>query len=143
MVFKPNLIGVNLVDAIEKDNLHNITLRNGDSLYVPTNQVAVKVDGEVGSPGYVLFRPGEDVLYYIYRSGGATITGDMERIILIYANGEKTTLDNVYRDPDAGSKILVPKKNPEPPTDWLKIFTSTTTIIGSLVSTLILITTVN
>ena len=143
MLHKRYLIGVNLVDAIEKNNLHNIPLRDGDSLHVPTNQVAVHIDGEVGSPGFVLFKPGEDVLYYIYRSGGTTITGDIDRVILTYANGEKTTLDNIYRDPDAGSKILVPRKTPDPPTDWLKILTSTTTIVGSLVSTLILITTVN
>jgi len=80
----------------------------------------------------VLWRDGEDPEYYIARSGGLTRTSDREHIFVIYANGEKTTVDHMQRSPDPGSEVFVPKKPAPAETDWLRIFTAVATILTSV-----------
>jgi protein involved in polysaccharide export with SLBB domain len=124
-------VGFDLRKALKGDKEHDIPLQSGDSLWLPRLKVSVKVSGEVGAPSHVLWREGEDPEYYIARAGGLTRASDREHIYVIYANGEKTTLDYMPRPPDPGTEILVPRQPPPTPTDWLRVMTAVASILSS------------
>lgn len=90
-----------------KNNEGNIVLQHGDSLYIPTKPISVTVRGAVLSPGEVLYAEGESENYYIKRAGGYTFNADEDRIVISYANGEKTKAGWFTKNPDAGSEVFV------------------------------------
>ncbi len=117
----------------EKD----IALQDGDSIFIPFDIPTVNITGEVVGPGYVLWQKGWKVVDYVNAAGGLTITGDEDRIILTYANGQSTNSSLAKRDPDPGSKIYVTFKPLPEPTKMTEIVT----VIGSVVTALATITT--
>jgi protein involved in polysaccharide export with SLBB domain len=134
-------LGLNLEKAMEGEALHNISLQNEDILHVPLQKAEVYVQGEVGYPSHVLYKEGEDIDYYIERAGGILRTGDIERIRVRYADGSIATLDVMERDPDPGSTIIIPSR-PEPkPVDWIRVMSSTATVLSSVATMIVAIVT--
>ncbi len=132
-------LALDFVAALRGDEEHNIRLKGGDSIFVPDRKVWVKVRGEVGSPTNVLFRPGEDIYYYISRAGGFTPHSDENRIIITYANGAKMATDNGYESPDPGAEIFVPKVPISPPTNWLGVTQAVASIFSAVLLPIILL----
>jgi protein involved in polysaccharide export with SLBB domain len=112
-------VGVDLAKAMSSPRSRaNISLVNGDSIFVPERLSTVKVIGEVGFETSVLFQEGASVPYYIEKAGGFTRLSEPNRVVVQYANGETSRDGYFNRKPDAGSVIYVPK-GPEPkPVDW-------------------------
>jgi hypothetical protein len=125
-------IGVNLPKALSNDKYNNIPLQDGDSVYVPTKWVSVKVSGEVGYPNNVLYKAGKSPWYYIDKAGGLTRLSDKERIRVKYANGEVSPLSNLDRDPDPGAEIIVPHKPEDPPINWVRALSATASVLTSM-----------
>ena len=145
-----NLIGTKIIASDQKNYRINfdfekvlqgkekdIVLQGGDSIFIPFDTPTVNVNGEVVGPGHVLWQNNWKAKDYINAAGGVTITGDADRIIITYANGQKTTASQAKRNPDPGSEIYVPfKPLPEPTkmTEWV-------TVIGGLVTAIATVTT--
>jgi protein involved in polysaccharide export with SLBB domain len=117
----------------EKD----LVLQNGDSIFIPFDVPTVNITGEVVGPGHVLWQKDWDVKDYINAAGGLTINGDDERIVITYANGQKTNADKAKRSPDPGSEIYVSFKPLPEPTKMTEVIAA----LGSIVTALAAITT--
>lgn len=77
--------------AILKGKRQDVTLKDGDELYIPEPPQEVTVMGEVQFPTSHLFRPSLTREDYISKSGGTTARADDGRTYVIHANGEVAT----------------------------------------------------
>jgi protein involved in polysaccharide export with SLBB domain len=77
----------NIVDGSK----HDISLKHGDSLSIPTQPQEVTVIGEVNYSTSHLFDPALTLEQYIDRSGGAKKNADMHQIYVIKASGSVMT----------------------------------------------------
>jgi polysaccharide export outer membrane protein len=123
-------VGVDISKAVRSPRSKvNISLVDGDSIYVPERLTTVKVMGEVGFETSVLFQEGATVKFYIEKAGGFTRRSEKDRVVVQYANGETSRDGYFNRKPDAGSMIFVPQ-GPEPePIAW---FQGINTLLGTL-----------
>jgi protein involved in polysaccharide export with SLBB domain len=65
----------------------DITVRDGDSLYIPKRPNLVMVDGSVYNPTAVTFKPGKDAGWYLRQAGGPTNMANKKAIFVIRADG--------------------------------------------------------
>ena len=135
-------INFSMKEALEGKDGNRITLQGGDSIFVPAEQLTVQILGEVVSPGDVLWDKDKGIADYIDASGGYTITGDKDRVVVAYANGSKATMKRAERDPDPGSVITVPFKK-EDETDWFKVWTTVATILAAVAQVALAIAVIN
>jgi protein involved in polysaccharide export with SLBB domain len=134
-------IGVDL-PAVLKDprNIDNLQLVDGDSVFIPRYTPVVVVRGAVQSQVGVSWVPGADLDYYIRSAGGATTKGDSKRAYVTQPNGKVDTRHKHFGlwrsepEPQPGSTVVVPEKDPNDKHDWLQIATATTSLLGSLVA---------
>ncbi|WP_448563787.1 SLBB domain-containing protein [Thalassotalea ganghwensis] len=75
------------IDKILTNDDTDITLENGDTLYVPTKQDSINVVGQVQVATSHVYQPDLDVLDYVELSGGMKRQADDERLYVIKANG--------------------------------------------------------
>ena len=129
-------IGFDLEKTMMGAENDNIELQDGDSVYVPIPKVHIRVVGEVGYPSNVLYKPGKNIAYYISQAGGFRQTSDLGRVMIRYANGSVSTELDADREPDPGSMIIVPYKEPPPPVNWYQVATTFATILGAVASML-------
>lgn len=72
----------------------NVVLQQGDTITIPPQSDSILLSGEVLVSQAMLFRPGENALDYIARSGGFTPQALTERVVLLHANGEVSSGPN-------------------------------------------------
>jgi len=72
----------------DRDNLGKIYLEEGDRVVVPKYSNIVVVQGEVNIPNALVFREGLGLEDYISLCGGYGERANMEKILLIKANGQ-------------------------------------------------------
>jgi polysaccharide export outer membrane protein len=77
-----DVIKVNLVQLQTGDLSRNVTLRDGDTIFVP-KAAAVYVSGHVRSPGAYVVSPGTTVLQALTLAGGLSERGSSGRIKII------------------------------------------------------------
>ncbi len=115
--------------------LADVTLRDGDRLYVPRLTQEITVLGEVQSPTSHLYRPGLTRNDVIRMSGGFTSQADKARAYVVRANGSVVAPDSGWmssRDVKVmpGDSVVVPidaqKMRPLP------LWTAVTSIIYNL-----------
>lgn len=63
-------VNVDFVKLSEGNKSDDITLQNGDIIYIADNKKTVYVYGQVNQPGFVPFKEGADAQYYIDAAGG-------------------------------------------------------------------------
>ncbi len=99
-----------------KNTPSDLTLKDGDTLFVPSHNDTVVISGEVMNPMALAYM-GDNVRDYISRCGGVTEIADSDHIYVLHANGEaqKASLgsylfssNNV--DVKRGDVIIIPKK---------------------------------
>lgn len=107
-------VGFDLNKALQNPNSEeNISLVEGDQLFIPRINETVKVSGAVQNPVYLTFNQGKSLSRYISEAGGITENGIRNKIYVIKANGKS---DRIRRflffkytpKVDAGSEIIVP-----------------------------------
>lgn len=100
-----------------KDQEENITLKDGDSIYIPSKPNTVLLTGEVNNPGLYKFIQGRDVGDYIKEAGG--LTDSSNYAIYNKSNGESRRVNFGWfsSDPEVfdGSMIFVKKLPPPEP----------------------------
>lgn len=92
---------------------YDVTLADGDKLYVPPITQEVTVTGEVFYPTSHLYTKGMNRDRYVNMSGGATSKADTKRIYVIRADGSvesgKSWFDDIRSDDiEPGDTIVVP-----------------------------------
>ena len=97
-----------------KSSEFDMTLRDGDRLYIPKRPDQVLVIGQVLNTTAMVYRPGYDVDDYLNDSGGLTEMADSGKVYVVKANGRVVRAGgfgwgrNVSIAP--GDTIVVPEK---------------------------------
>lgn len=135
-------IGLDLRRALEKPGSDaDIILVAGDVITVPPRPMSVRVEGEVGRPTSILYRPGRSIMDYVRLAGGTTNHSDEGRTKVIYPNGLAAQVRRWWRDPgvEPGSVIVVPERDPRDEFDWRGAIIGTTQVLASLATVILVI----
>jgi polysaccharide export outer membrane protein len=134
-------IGVDLGAVMrDKQNIDNLALFDGDSIYIPQYAPVVAVRGSVNSAVGVAYVRGADLDYYIRAAGGSTAQGDDGRAYVTQGNGKVESRHRHFvfwssePTPLPGSIVTVPAKDPASRRDWVAIATVAGAVLGPLVT---------
>lgn len=122
------------------DGGEDLVLRSGDIVRVPTQNLAVDVQGAVKNPGFVPWEPDRSAFDYIRTSGGKTDrarTGSTR--IIRSRTGERVRVDGDTRV-DPGDMVWVPEKRDR---DWWRITRETVTFLAQIGTLVVIINNVN
>lgn len=144
MLLKKPIVSCDFVKAFkENSDLDNVILRDGDVIIVPDNPGYVYVYGQVNHPGYVEFREGQTMSWYIEKAGGYAkgAVKDRARIIRgkskVWTEGDEETI--VF----AGDEVYVPRPPDIPQSlEWQKYGTiaallSTTAVLINIIYSIV------
>ena len=117
MIRKANGAGLIPVDFqriwTDPASIENVTVLEGDSLYIANYDNMIYVRGEVFVPAAVAYKKGASLSYYINQAGGYKEEAEGGSTVVILPNGRKWEPGwFIFPNPDilGGSTILVPKK---------------------------------
>jgi polysaccharide export outer membrane protein len=133
--------GNGLIDFSKLDSAAgDFIMRDGDYVFVPEAQKLVYVFGQVASPGYVPYVPGQTYADYIRRAGGVTPTARDEAYLISGKSRAWSRIDEgTSKNIEPGDYIWV-SKTPRRPIDfWLTRIGSVAQIIGALATVIILV----
>jgi protein involved in polysaccharide export with SLBB domain len=85
------------LDLIAKEPSLDTILEDGDKLIIPQITQQIYVQGEVANPGAIRYEPGMNIDYYLSKSGGVLINGDMDNLFIVHPNGETENLSSKSR----------------------------------------------
>jgi protein involved in polysaccharide export with SLBB domain len=122
----------------ENDQSQNVMLEDKDIVYINDNKNIVYVFGQVNQEGYIPYKEGEDVDYYIERAGGyglAAEEGDT-RIIKFNSRGWYKPGESSV---ETGDFIYVPKQTVRPFEVNVALITEIAGVILGVLTTYILI----
>ncbi len=111
-----DLIGINLKEIMTTPGVTNdLILEDGDVLFIPKKNQAVKVRGEVLYPTQFAFQAGESLKYYVDKAGGFTSNAQKRKAFVLGANGSARRVKhflffNSYPEINAGDDIFVPRR---------------------------------
>ncbi|MDD5053084.1 MAG: SLBB domain-containing protein [Sulfuricurvum sp.] len=98
---------------------YNVTLKDGDALYVPEKEDSITVVGEVMNPSALIYTT-DDANAYIANSGGFKESADPSNAFVIHANGEAEKINKGLFTSSSkvgvGDSIVVPIKLESYPT---------------------------
>jgi len=113
-------MGVNFNALFEKNDLsQNVILRDRDVISIPSQEITVKLTGQVIYPGLYPYEPGKTMKFYLEKAGGFNWNARKSKARIIKANtGEwaKADEDAII---DVGDTIFVPEK---PERDWWTMY---------------------
>ena len=138
-----DLIGINLETVMQKPGITNdLILEDGDIIYVPKKNQAVKVRGEVLFPTQFAFQEGYNMKYYIDKAGGFSSNAEKKKSFVLSSNGSARTVKKFlffknYPNIKAGDEIYVP---PVPDRSGKGLTTAEVIGISSAVASLALVT---
>ncbi|MES2850499.1 MAG: SLBB domain-containing protein [Bacteroidota bacterium] len=110
-------ISIDLYKALhEKKETDNMLLEDGDILTIEQNNNLVKVGGEVYYPTIIPFKEGENLKYYIQKSGSYTELARKNGTLVVYPDGKAKKVKHFlffrsYPKVVSRSEIFVPQKN--------------------------------
>jgi len=117
----------------------NMTLQNGDDIFIPEIPSGICVMGAVGANGTIKFESGKKVKYYISRAGNFTNQADKKGTKLIKADGRvfagRGTLGKKI---EIGDAIVVPTQITKDH-DWTKTLSTSVSIIGGILTSVFMI----
>lgn len=122
----------------ENDQTQNIILESKDIVYINDNKNIVYIFGQVSAEGYIPYKKGADIDYYVKKAGGYAIASDEDnaRIIKFNTRGwyrpDETKIES-------GDFIYVPKKVDTPFSQTITTVAQIAAIILGILTTYILI----
>lgn len=134
------MVGIDLEEALKHPGgPKDITLREGDHLFVPENNGIVKISGNVMFPNTVFFDKTKSVNKYIEQAGGYSYRAKKSKMFIVYQNGTVGLVSKGAK-PEPGCEIIVPaKKKKEAKTNTADIAVWGTTL-ASLATVIIALT---
>lgn len=127
---------LDLYDLYYNDNeTQNITMKDGDFIYLSGKVNTVIVKGNVKNPGLITYKAGENYLYYIDAAGGFSWQARKSKIRIIRNNSNEWIKPQKKMVLYPGDTILVPEKKE------IKIWgiIKETVVVLSQIGTLILV----
>ena len=120
------------------DQSQNVLLEGKDIIYINDNKNIVYVFGQVGQEGYVPYKKGEDVDYYVKKAGGFGLAADENdtRIIKFNSRGWYLPEDTEIQ---SGDYVYVPKVVQETFGETVSIIAQIAGVILGVLTTYILI----
>lgn len=105
-------VGIDLQKALDKPGSnYDMVLREGDMLFVPEYVSTVKINGAVMYPNTVLYKPGENLRYYVNQAGGYGNRAKKSKAYVVYLNGTVSRLKTRNSKMiEPGCEIIVPSK---------------------------------
>ena len=136
---KNSTIKNNLEEVLKTPGITNdLILENGDVVFIPKKNQAVKVRGEVLFPTQFAFEEGKKMNYFLYKAGGYTSNAVIKKSFVLSANGSARKVKTFlffrsYPEIKAGDEIFVPRK---PDNSYRKLSTAEAIGITSAVASL-------
>lgn len=136
--------GNELVDFTQLDNdsssASKFILKDGDVILVPEKKDLVYIFGQVANAGYVKYKEGMDVNYYIQEAGGlGELARDLDEISVIKAKSRSwSSIGSAKVVIEPGDYIWVPKKTPRTFSFYLQRVGAIASVVGT-VATIILL----
>ncbi|WP_024990421.1 SLBB domain-containing protein [Segatella albensis] len=120
-------VGINLEKALKNPGGNeDITLREGDRLFIPEYNATVKISGDVMYPNTVSYIEGKPVNYYINEAGGYSARAKKSKTFIVYQNGKVSVKGKNKIEP--GCEIIVPSKPKKTPMSLTGILSIGTTL---------------
>ncbi len=119
---------------------YDISVLDGDNLHIPVHPGVVQVVGEVYKPGFVQYKKGASLNYYIERAGGRTLFAEKKGTIVIYANGDIKIKKWFSPEVKEGSTIIVNTAEIKEPFDITEFLKETASIAASTATIFYIIT---
>ena len=134
-----NRVVVNFEKLINKnDETQNVLLEDKDVIYINDNKNIVYVYGQVGNEGYVPFKKGQDVEYYIKQAGGYSLAADEGNTRIIKFNS-RGWYEPGEIEVESGDYIYVPKETKTEFKDWVTLISQFAGILVGLLTIYLLI----
>ncbi len=130
-----NRIILDLEDLFLRNDIsQDIELREDDRIFIPEMPSGVHVLGAVASSGTIKFLESRNYKYYLKQAGGIVKSADKNEIRIVKPDGKvfKKKLTKVKIE--IGDSIVIPKRVLKD-REWLKIFTSSFTILSGALTT--------
>ncbi|HWB26132.1 MAG TPA: SLBB domain-containing protein [Chitinophagaceae bacterium] len=140
-----DLIGIDLQEVMSHPGITNdLILEDGDIIFVPKKNQAVKVRGEVLFPTQFAFQEGLNMKDYIDKAGGFTSNAQKRKSFVLGANGNARRVRHFfffksYPEVLAGDDIFVPKKPEKPRLSTAEAIGITSAAVGVMSVVLALI----
>ena len=132
--------GVMVVDFeklfVGGDRSHDLILRNGDVIDIPRKPLTVAVEGQVASPGHVVFSPGRGVDYYVAQAGGYSWNANKRKVRVIKVRSGEWKWPRQVRILEPGDTIWVPEKRE---IEWWALFMDVTRVLAQLATVYIVV----
>ena len=127
-----------LLDSKGSDFKYNVILKDGDIVSVPKIDNTIEVVGEVEQPTVVNYKKGLSASEAINQAGGFTEIAKKRGVFVVYQNGtissnKKFFIFNTMPKLKPGSKIVVPKRIPNPNKTSLADLIGITSTLATLV----------
>jgi protein involved in polysaccharide export with SLBB domain len=134
-----NRIVVDMERLLKDPESHqNITLQNGDYIYVPEMPSGVYVLGAVAANGTIAFKKEKSARYFIKAAGGFAGQAERKHTRLVKANGEVLSgYKALHSAIEPGDAIVVPTKIIKD-RNWLGTTATIATIVSSLATAILL-----
>jgi polysaccharide biosynthesis/export protein len=123
---------------LQNDQTHDIILKSGDLIIVPTDRKTIYVYGQVVSPGNIPFVHGQPVAHYLDQAGGFTNRARKRGLMIIKRSTGQWLKPNETIIED-GDHIWVPKKVDRRFEDYLRMTSQAATVVGVAISTILLV----
>ena len=94
------------IDLTNNQTLSEVTLQDGDRIYVPKDDRSIRIMGQVNNPGFYAYQSEQSVTGYLQRANGMTIAADKERIFIIKA-GSRSWYNPDNTNIESGDIIFV------------------------------------
>ena len=127
---------INLTNKTE----NQITLEDGDTIYIPNRPSHVSVTGSVQNPTTALYLPAKSVENYIQDAGGYTRISDIRNLYLMLPNGQSVPFDQLNQQGQIippGSVIVVPPKTDK--LSWLGITEVFSKVLANIATSILAI----
>ncbi len=138
---------VDIYKAMEKPGgSDDLTMVDGDSVYIPIYSDMIKVLGAVGRPGSIIFSPGRSANYYIEKTGGFLEEANKGSVRIVRLDGStEKARKRFWFDPqvEPGNRIMVELKQKGREIDWGGAIRDSSAIIASMATTIYLISQIN
>jgi protein involved in polysaccharide export with SLBB domain len=105
-------VGISLEEALANPGSNaDLTLREGDVLFIPEHINTVKISGSVLYPNTVFYKSGEKLTYYINQAGGYDEMAKKSKAYVIYLNGTVARVKKRQSNKiEPGCEIIVPSR---------------------------------
>jgi len=125
----PGQISVDVGQLLRGDPAYDLTLWNGDVIYIPRFISQVNVIGRVRRPGLVMFESGHDLSYYIERAGGLAWRADARNVFVVKGITGMPVERHKVNEVDAGDTIVIPTKQEK---KFWPIFRDAMVVLGNI-----------